>query len=83
MTPNTPLYSRDTFTRLHKDCGRAAAAYQKRFGAAFTFLGAVEEFPLTLAQRIEFFTYRRKEDDAHSAYLIARGRFFDVYVPPN
>jgi hypothetical protein len=83
MTPNTPLHSRETFNRLHKDCGRAATAYQKRFGAAFTFLADIEEFPLTLAQRIEFFTHRRKEDEAHSAYVIARDRFFDVYVPPN
>jgi hypothetical protein len=84
MNPNTPLvHNRENFNRLHKDCGRAATAYQKRFGAAFTFLGGMEEFPLTIAQRIEFSTYKRKEDEAHSAYLIARNRFFDIYVPPN
>ena len=83
MIANTPPNNRQIFNRLHKDCVRAATAHQKLFGTACAFLGGIEEFPLTLAQRIEFFTHKRKEDEAHSAYLIARNRFFDTYVPPN
>ena len=69
------------FKRLQIECARTLVTHQKLFGAASIFIGGVEEFPLSLEQRIEFFARKRKEDEAYYKYLVARDRLFDSCIP--
>jgi hypothetical protein len=67
--------------RLQIECARTIATHQKLLGAASNFISGVEELPLSLEQRIEFFARKRKEDEAYYKYLVARDRLFDSCIP--